>query len=647
MAAGILYAPTTKRIQAMEQITTIDSVARPNRWNLDRLFDAASKDTIIRLRWPLVILSSYLLYYTPSDWLTTTQIQALLALYLLSHSTLYFLADDLFDSPYFYAPLLIFDTIVLLAVFSTSGTASPDFYVACLFTVVVSCVCNDARGLLLTTLLAPLGYAYFVFHSAADLDPQVYLRLPFPFVISLFYGYFAQVARMRRTARSKDEQVRLQQKAAAEIRRQRERLEVLHEVNRSMTSTIDKKQILESFLDSALIHLPYAAACVRVRNSANQKLETVAARGFKVSALEHAKELVGWIDGVAQSGASLAVHNVFTDQQIKNREFFESEGLVSLVVLPLAANGEILGCSMWLTRNEHEFNQEEVDFLSTLVGQAAVAVQHSELYDQSRRQTDELRNAHKIKDEFLKVVSTQLKTPLNVITGYADMFLQGVLGEMTPIQAKAIETIGRQSKELHHLITTVLQVSNVETEKLQVELHEFSLWEFFSELRSFYDDGLATKEVQVVWSYPSDLPSVQCDRAKLRRILENLIDNAIKFTERGTIGIVARYMQREKMLQVKVLDTGEGIPQEQIPKIFERFQQVPSGRATLHGGVGLGLYLVKKYVEVLGGHIQVNSRLGESSSFTLQIPAPLDNATAAHPQVLSAVANEAFGADAH
>jgi signal transduction histidine kinase len=636
-----------KEIQPMEQTAILDSAERPNRWNLDRLFETASKDTIIRLRWPLVILSSYLLYYTPSDWLTPTQIQALLALYLLSHSTLYFLADDLFDSPYFYAPLLIFDTIVLLAVFSTSGTASPDFYVACLFTVVVSCICNDARGLLLTTLLAPLGYAYFVFHSTAELDPQVYLRLPFPFVISLFYGYFAQIARMRRTARSKDQQVRLQQKAAAEIRRQRERLEVLHEVNRSMTSTIDKKQILESFLDSALIHLPYAAACVRVRNPANPKIETVAARGFKASALEHAKELVGWIDALAQSGAPLAVRNVFTDRQIKNRDFFESEGLVSLVALPLAANGEILGCSMWLTRNEHEFNQEEVDFLSTLVGQAAVAVQHSELYDQSRRQTDELRSAHKIKDEFLKAVSTQLKTPLNVITGYADMFLQGVLGEMTPIQEKAIETVGRQSKELHRLITTVLQVSNVETEKLQVELHEFSLWEFFSELRSFYDDGLATQDVQVVWSYPSELPSVQCDRAKLRRILENLIDNAIKFTERGTIGIVARYMQREKMLEVKVLDTGEGIPQEQIAKIFDRFQQVPGGRATLHGGVGLGLYLVKKYVEVLGGHIQVNSRLGESSSFTLRIPAALDNAAEAHQQALSASASEAFGADAH
>ena len=631
----------------MEKIATLDSLpSGSHSWNFDRLFDAAKKDTVIRLRWPLVILSSYLLYYTPSEWLTPTQIQALLALYLLSHSTLYFLADDLFDSPYFYAPLLIFDTIVLLAVFSTSGTASPDFYVACFFTIVVSCICNDARGLLITTLLAPLGYAYFVFRSAADLDPQVYLRLPFPFLISLFYGYFAQVERMRRAARSKDEQVKLQQKAATEIRRQRERLEVLHEVNRSVTSTIDKAQILESFLQTALIHLPYAAACVRIRNPVSGKLETVAACGFKVGALEHANDLMGLIDGVAESRASLEIQNVFTDRQIKDREFFENEGLVSLLALPLTANGEVLGCSVWLTRNEYEFNEEEVEFLATLAGQAAIALQHSKLYDQSRQQTEELRNAHKIKDEFLKVVSSELKTPLNVIAGYADMFLQGVLGEMTPIQEKAIETIGRQSKELHRLINTILQVSNVEAEKIRVELHEFSLWEFFSELRSFYDSALA-KEVQLVWSYPSDLPYVRCDRAKLRRILENLIDNAIKFTEQGTVGIVARYLHGKQMLQVQVLDTGEGIPQEQIPRIFDRFQRVPGGDATFHtGGVGLGLYLVKKYVDVLGGNIQVNSRIGESSSFTLYIPAPLDSATAAHEQLSLASASEHFGADA-
>ncbi|HEY7220632.1 MAG TPA: hypothetical protein VH985_19820, partial [Candidatus Binatia bacterium] len=147
----------------MEKTSPIDSsVAARRPWSFDRLFDAAKKNTVIRLRWPLVILSSYLLYYTPSEWLTPTQVQAVLILYLLSHSTLYFLADDLFDSPYFYGPLLIFDTIVLGAVLSTTGTASPDFYFACLFTVILSCICNDARGLLVVTIMAPLIYGYFV-----------------------------------------------------------------------------------------------------------------------------------------------------------------------------------------------------------------------------------------------------------------------------------------------------------------------------------------------------------------------------------------------------------------------------------------------------------------------------------------------------
>ncbi len=630
----------------MVEVPTIESSAGIlQRCTFDRLFDAAKKDTVIRLRWPLVILSSYLLYYTPSEWLSPTQVQATLILYLLSHTTLYFLADDLFDSPYFYGPLLIFDTIVLLAVFSTSGTASPDFYIACLFTVIVSCICNDARGLLLITLLAPLAYAYFVFHRVEALDPQVYLRLPFPFVISLFYGYFAQVERLRRTARIKDEQVKKQQKAAAEIRRQRERLEVLHHVNKSVTSTFDRSRIVELFLETALIHLPYAAALVRLRNPGGETLETVAARGFEAKAFDHAKEFFAFVDRVVESGAPVAVRNVYTDPQVKSLEFFEDEGLMSLLAVPLTAGQEVLGCSVWLTRGQHSFNEDETEFLSTLASQAAIAIHHSELYDQSRRQTDELRNAHKIKDEFLKVVSTQLKTPLNVITGYADMFLQGALGDVTPIQEKAIETIARQSKELHRLINTVLQVSNVEAENLRIDRQEINLWEFFAELRSFYDRPIL-KDVKLLWSYPSDLPSVQSDRGKLRRILENLIDNALKFTERGSVRIIVRYLHGKKMLEVKIVDTGIGIPQEQIPRIFERFQQVPGTSATLqNGGVGLGLYLVRKYLDVLGGKIQVESRLGEGSIFNLQIPAPLHAVSAVHEQLLLPTAGERLGAD--
>ena len=627
----------------MGKTSTIESslTDRPLR-GLDRFFDVAKKDTVIRLRWPLVILSSYLLYYSPSEWLTATQIQAVLILYLLSHSTLYFLADDLFDSPYFYAPLLLFDTIVLGAVLSTSGAASPDFYIACLLTVVLSIICNDARGLLMVTILAPLAYGYFVFNSDAYLDPNVYLRLPFPFVISLFYGYFAQVERIRRTARDKEEQITRQQKAAEEIRRQRERLEVLHQVNMSVASTIDKADILSAFLETALIHLPYAAAVIRLRHAG--VLETAAARGFKSKTLSNGKDSLAFTDRVLDDPAPLKVRNVFTDRQVSNLAFFEGEGLVSFLCVPLVANNEVLGCLLFLTREEHEFNPEEIDFISTLAGQAAIAIHHSELYDRSQRQSEELTDAHKIKDEFLKVVSTQLKTPLNVITGYSEMFLEGLLGEITPIQEKAIETVARQSKELHGLINTVLQVSSMEAEKLHVELHEINLWEFCSELRTFYDYPLATG-VKLVWNYPADLPSVEGDRAKLRRMLENLIGNALKFTQQGTVMIAVRYLAGKQRLEFKISDTGVGIPEENIPKIFEKFRQGERHSGMEHGGVGLGLYIVKKYLDLLGGNIEVQSRVGEGTTFIFQIPAPLHGNTAAHEQLLLPTASESFGAD--
>jgi signal transduction histidine kinase len=613
-------------------------------WGVDWLFSAASKDTVIRLRWPLVILSSYLLYYAPSIWLTETQVQAILILYLLSHSTLYFLADDLFDSPYFYAPLLVFDTIVLIAVLSTSGTASPDFYAACLFTLIISCICNDTRGLLAVTFLAPLIYGYFVFYRGGEIDPAIYLRLPFPFVISLFYGYFAQVERIRRKAREKDEQARQQQRTAEEIRRQRERLEVLHQINVAITSTIDSAKLLDSLLTTALVYLPYAAALVRLRTRGTGAIETAAARGFQERQLVGAGDALEFMDRAASEGRVLTVANAFRDPVIENVRFFELEGFSSFISVPLVANNDTLGYLAFLGREEHEFKEEEIDFLSTLAGQAPIAIHHAELYQQSQRQAEELRGAHSIKDEFLRAVSTQLKTPLNVITGYAGMFLEGLLGGMTPLQEKAMETVARQSKELHGLINTVLQVSNIETEPLHLELHELNVWEFLSELRASYDSPLGA-DIRLVWDYPSDFPSVQGDRLKLRHILENLIDNAIKFTERGTVTISVRYWLAKKALEFKVSDTGAGISQEQIPTIFQRFRRgEESSRGATRSGVGLGLYIVKKYIELLGGEIRVESSAGRGSTFTVRIPAPVIQSCAPHEQLLLPTQTEILAA---
>src|SRR5262245_60772004 len=631
----------------MDKSQAIDSaIPRPRGWAFDRLFEVAKKDTVIRLRWPLVILSSYLLYYIPNEWLTPTQVQALLILYLLSHTTLYFLADELFDSPYFYGPLLLFDTAVLVIVLSASGTASPDFYVACLFTLVLSCICNDVRGLFVVTILAPLIYAYVVFYSSADFDPGIYLRLPFPFVISLFYGYFAQVERIRRGAREKDEQVKTQQKSAEEIRRQRERLEVLHYVNVSVASTNNTGKIIDGFLDTALIHLPYAAAIVRLKNRITGVLETAAARGVKTKGFNQSNDSMSLTDRVVEDRKPLAITNVFADSRIQGMEFFKHEGLVSFLCVPLLADDTALGCLVFLTRDEHEFGEEEIDFLSTLAGQVAIAIHHSELYSRSQRQAEELRDAHKIKDEFLKVVSTELKTPLTVIAGYTDLFREGLLGSLTPIQEKAVETVARQSKELQVLIDTVLEASTIESERLHVELRDTNLWEFMSELRSSFD-GRLKSNVAVTWDYPSDAPSLLIDRAKLRHILERLIDNALKFTERGRVTVAARYLSSKKVLEFKIADTGVGIPAAQLSGIFERFRQGQSVVAggMDHRGVGLGLYIVKRYMDLIEGKIYVESRAGEGSTFTLHVPAMTAKPSIAHEQLVLISGGESFGVE--
>jgi signal transduction histidine kinase len=610
--------------------------------SLDRLFEAAKKRTVIQLRWPLVILCSYLLLYAPNSWLTTAQTNAILIFYLLTNATLYFVADDFFDSAYFYGPLLFFDTVILAISLTVSGGATTDFYIACFFTIILSCICNDSRGLFLVTLLAPALYAYVVFNSAATHDSSVYLRLPFPLVISMFYGYFAQVERVKRLVKEKEEQARQQQEAAEEIRRQRERLEVLHEINVAVASTIESTRILNAFLEKVLIHLPYAAAMVRLRHRETGFLETAASKGITTMEFAASINPLGLADEIFEARSLVTVGNVFEDARIKDCELFQREGLASFVGLPMVASGEFLGSLIFLAREEHHFGDEEIEFLSTLTGQVAIALHHSQLFNQIQRQADDLQHANKVKDEFLGVVSHELKTPLNVISGYSSMLTEGMLGEITPIQEKALQTVSRQSKELHNLINSVLQVNSIEAEMLQAEFQQVNFWEFLSELRAFYDYPLA-KDVRLVWELRTDLPILSADRGKLRHILENLINNAIKFTDQGTVTISARFLASKKAMEFKVTDTGIGIPKELVPSIFERFSQVDASDTKAYGGVGLGLYIAKKYANLLGGTIHVESKLGQGSTFALRIPCHLQSSSRTQEQLSFPVESEAPG----
>jgi len=228
---------------------------------------------------------------------------------------------------------------------------------------------------------------------------------------------------------------------------------------------------------------------------------------------------------------------------------------------------------------------------------------------------------------------------LNVIAGYTDMFRDGLIGELTPIQEKAIETVARQSKELQGLINSVLLAINIETAPLHIEWQDVNLWEFFAELRSVYDQPLA-KNVKLFWDSPPDLPTVQGDRNKLKRIVENLIDNAIRFTDHGAISISVRFLAAKNLLELKVTDSDIGIPATQKATMLDRPRQAQdSDTSTHHGGAGLGLFVVKKYVDLLGGTVAVESQTDTGSTFTLHIPAPLQKRAEAHEQLSAPMAD--------
>jgi signal transduction histidine kinase len=225
------------------------------------------------------------------------------------------------------------------------------------------------------------------------------------------------------------------------------------------------------------------------------------------------------------------------------------------------------------------------------------------------------------------------------------MLSEGMLGEITPIQEKALQTVSRQSKELHNLIDSVLQVNSMDAAMLQTELQQVNSWEFLCELRAFYDYPLE-KNIKLIWAFRADLPILYSDRRKLRHILENLINNAIKFTDQGNVTILSRYLPSKKAMEFKVTDTGIGIPKELLPTIFERFRQLDNAESRMYGGVGLGLYIVKQYTDLLGGTIHVESKLGQGSTFTLRVPSRPTSSSSEHEQLSFPIARQSSGSNA-
>jgi signal transduction histidine kinase len=346
---------------------------------------------------------------------------------------LYFVGEDRFLSPSFYYPIVIADTVVLTLSLIINGNVEADFYLTYFLLIIICCIFEDPKILTAVSVVAPVLYMLLLFQSAGSIHPSVFLRLPFLFVVALFYGYFAQLIRVQKALKEEAEQ--------------------------------------------------------------------------------------------------------------------KNQG----------------------------------------------------------------------KKEVLDVVAHELRTPLNLVSGYAQALKSKTLGEVTEEQEQALGKIIRQSDNLLQLVNSILDLTRIEAEDLSLQQEEILLPEYLQEMKLNYE-VILDKPLALQWSFSPDLPTIVSDRAKLTIVLQNLINNAIKFTDQGSIQIFARWRADKKAVAIDIVDTGVGIPKEALSIIFDKFRQADSSSTRVHGGVGLGLHIVKVFTEILGGTIAVKSELHKGSTFTLTLP---------------------------
>lgn len=285
----------------------------------------------------------------------------------------------------------------------------------------------------------------------------------------------------------------------------------------------------------------------------------------------------------------------------------------TVLVIGLVRGDEVIGVQTAGYRTAGaSFSPLQMRAARELAKVASIALENARLFE-------ELRRANQLKSEFVATMSHELRTPLNVILGYHELLLDGAVDPLTEDQRDIVDRIGRSARELHELITATLDLSRLEAGRFELNFESVDLAmlgkEIDRETRALQIDK---PEVRTRWRIAPDSPEPITDRSKLKVVIKNLVNNALKFTDRGEVTIEVSALTAG--IQIAVSDTGIGIRAEAIDEIFEPFLQVDASSTRRHGGVGLGLHIVQRLLGMLGGRIRAESELGKGTRFTVDLP---------------------------
>ena len=295
--------------------------------------------------------------------------------------------------------------------------------------------------------------------------------------------------------------------------------------------------------------------------------------------------------------------------------------------IPLLANDRAIGALSIFDTRVRRFTEDGVSLLTAFADQAALALEKARLLEEAEQARDEAEEANRTKSQFLANMSHELRTPLNAIIGYSEM-LQEEASEIENEEFEEdLERINGAGKHLLGLINDVLDISKIEDGAMDIYLETFPIEPMVQDVVTTMQTLVEKNSNSLEIDCPDSVGSIHAGTTKIRQCLFNLIGNASKFTEQGTISLkVSRGIaEGQEWINFAVSDTGIGMNEEQMGRLFEAFAQAEASTTRRFGGTGLGLAITRHFCEMMGGTVLVESQAGKGSTFTMKLPAFVDD----------------------
>ena len=414
-------------------------------------------------------------------------------------------------------------------------------------------------------------------------------------------------------------------------------LETVAQVSTAASTILEMDELLQSVVDLAKTSFGLYHAHIYLTNESGKKLLLKAGAGNVGRLMSLEGREINLHDESIVARAARTRKGVLENNVRRTVDFLPHPLLPETraeMALPMMVGGKLIGVLDLQSEQKDFFSEEDLNVQTTLAAQISVAVENANQYAAQVQTSTKLREVDQLKSEFLASMSHELRTPLNSIIGFADVLLEGLDGELNGRMEEDVRLIRESGDHLRGLIGDILDMSKIEAGRMDLRYEEVDIAQLANDVVATAAPLAQEKQIFLHLDMDKNVKAVQADRTRLRQVMWNIVGNAIKFTDKGSVTISVQAQPNHVLCSVR--DTGIGIKEEHAAVVFEQFRQIDGGLNRSAGGTGLGMPITRKLVELHGGEIWIESVYGQGSTFLFTIPYQPPNTTM---KQVNAVAN--------